>query len=92
MPYQIEFLQEARVEWRLVPAHLRPRLQRLIQSLAHTPQPPKSKELRDEPGLYRVALAGWRVVYRVDDEAQTVLIVAVRSKKGPQTYWNLPHS
>jgi mRNA-degrading endonuclease RelE of RelBE toxin-antitoxin system len=51
-----------------------------------------ARELRDRPGYYRIRLNGWRVIYQVDDEAQTVTILRVRRKIGPETYEDLDES
>lgn len=63
---------------------------RAIQALAITPPPPRSLELRDHPGRYRLRVETWRIVYRVDDADQVVTILAVRRKTGPETCADLP--
>jgi mRNA-degrading endonuclease RelE of RelBE toxin-antitoxin system len=41
------------------------------------------------PGHYRLRLNGWRIIYRLDKEILTILILRVRRKTGPETYQNL---
>ena len=90
MPRQIRLLRSAKGEVDKLPGHLRQRARRIIDALAHEPRPAGAKELRELPGRYRLWLDGWRIIYRVDDEAEIVWILAVRRKTGPETYENLP--
>lgn len=46
--------------------------------------------MRDNPNGYRIRLERRRLIYRVDDTAQVVLIAAVRFKRGPETYTGAP--
>lgn len=68
-----------------LPGHVRQRIRQVITSLAQEPRPREARELRDAPGSLRIALARWRVIYRVDDASQTVVVLAVRVKTGPET-------
>jgi len=45
--------------------------------------------LRGIPGVFRIWLNGWRIIYQVDDETGVLLIVGIRYKTGPETYENL---
>jgi mRNA-degrading endonuclease RelE of RelBE toxin-antitoxin system len=36
-----------------------------------------------------VPLEDWRIIYEIDDEAQTITIVRVKPKRGPETYEDL---
>jgi mRNA-degrading endonuclease RelE of RelBE toxin-antitoxin system len=72
-----------------MPGNYRMRARRLLESLAKNPRPTGAKELRDMSGYFRLHLDGWRVIYRVDQEAGSLLILAIRRKTGPETYQNL---
>lgn len=72
-----------------LPGHVRQRAARLVKSLADNPRPAGAKELRDLPGVYRYSLNGWRIIYQIDDEAEQVTVLAVKYKRGPETYQNL---
>jgi mRNA interferase RelE/StbE len=87
--YRINYTDEARRALRTLPGNYRQRIRRLIEALAENPRPKKAKELRDLPNRYRIRLDRWRVIYRVDDEDITILILRVRRKTGPETYGNL---
>jgi mRNA interferase RelE/StbE len=68
---------------------MRQRARRVIQSLAQEPRPAGSKELQDQPGLYRIRLDRWRIIYQIDDENQIVTLLRIRLKTGPETYEDL---
>jgi mRNA-degrading endonuclease RelE of RelBE toxin-antitoxin system len=79
--YQIELHREALAELKVLPAYVRAQAIALIDLLAATPRPPRAKELRDKPGIYRIWLAGrWRIAYEVDDEQQTIVVRRIRRK------------
>lgn len=81
MSYQIETTPEALSELKALPAYVKAQAIQLIDMLANEPRPPRAKELRGKPGIYRVWLAGqWRIAYEIDDANRTVLIRRVRSK------------
>jgi mRNA interferase RelE/StbE len=61
----------------------------VIEALGNNPFPPKSKELRDLPGRYRFRMDSWRIIYRVDNQELTILILRVRRKEGPETYQDI---
>lgn len=82
MSYQIEITPAARREIRALPAYVRSQAVQLIDELGRDPRPGRAKELRDRPNIYRIWLAGrWQVVYEVDDDRITVLILRVRRKE-----------
>jgi len=79
--YRIEITRIARSDIRRLSGYLRVQASSLISALAREPRPPRAKELRDEPEIYRIWLAGrWRVAYEVEDGDRRVLILRVRSK------------
>jgi len=64
-------------------------MRRLVEALATEPHPPGSKELRGMPGRFRLRFNGWRLIYRVDEDTNNLLVLAVRRKSGPETYRGL---
>jgi mRNA-degrading endonuclease RelE of RelBE toxin-antitoxin system len=79
--YQIEITHEALAEVKALPGYIRAQAIALIDLLAATPRPPRAKELRDKPGIYRIWLAGrWRIAYEIDDEQQRIVIRRIRRK------------
>ncbi len=86
MAYRIELTKTSAKEIRELPGHIRQRARRLVDGLAENPRPAGSQELRDLPGRYRVRLDRWRIIYRVDYDAELVTLLRVRLKTGPETY------
>jgi mRNA-degrading endonuclease RelE of RelBE toxin-antitoxin system len=87
--YQIEYSQEVRLDLRKMPARFRNRARTMIEALSSEPRPARSKELRDLPGLHRLRLEQWRIIYSVDDNEARVLILRIKRKAGPETYKDL---
>ena len=65
MHHRIRVAAEAKRDLRELPGHVRERAWRLIDSLADQPRPLGAKELRDNPGVYRLRLDRWRLSYEV---------------------------
>jgi mRNA interferase RelE/StbE len=86
MPRRLRITATAKKELRRLPGYVRQRARRIVNALADHPRPREAKELRGMPGRYRIRLNKWRIIYRVDDEDQVVLILRVRRKTGPETY------
>jgi mRNA-degrading endonuclease RelE of RelBE toxin-antitoxin system len=86
---RVRFSDEAKRALVGLPGRYRQRARRTIEGLASQPRPVGAKELRGRPGVYRLYLNGWRIIYQIDEEADIVWIVAVRMKTGPETYERL---
>ena len=86
MAYRIRLTETARRELRRLPGHVRQRIRGLVDSLGDQPLPARARQLRGLPGRYRIPLLEWRVIYRVDDEQKTILVLTIRRKSGPETY------
>ena len=82
MSYQIEISPAARQEIRALPGHVRAQAVKLLDELAANPRPTRAKQLRERENISHIWLAGrWRIVYAVDDEVITVLILRIRRKE-----------
>ena len=82
MSYRVDIDPSARKELDQLPAYVRAQGLQMFRRLKDNPRPPRAKELRDRPGVYRVWLVGrWRIVYQVDDAQQVVSILRVRLKE-----------
>jgi mRNA interferase RelE/StbE len=80
--YRIEIPPPVQKEIRELPGYVRAQARQLIQALGENPRPPRAKELRDKPNIYRIWLAGrWRIAYQVDDSLQRIRILRVRRKE-----------
>jgi mRNA interferase RelE/StbE len=80
--YQIEVSPEATKEIKALAGSVRTQARQLIHALGENPRPPRAKELRGKPNIYRIWLAGrWRVAYEIDDELAVIRILRVRRKE-----------
>jgi len=53
-----------------------------LHRLSADPRPSRAKALRDRDAIYRLWLARrWRIVYRVDEDPQRVLVLRIRRKE-----------
>lgn len=82
MPFRISYTEEAFRALRSMPGRYRQRVRRLIEALATDLHPPGSKELRGMPGSFN----GWRVIYRIDEDTNYLLVLAMLRKNRPETY------
>lgn len=87
MTYRLEFLPSARREWDKLGATLRVQFR---DKLAERLEQPRiaAAALRGMPGHYKIKLrsAGYRLVYRVEDERVTVVVVAVGKRERFEVY------
>jgi mRNA interferase RelE/StbE len=80
--YQIEISPSAQREVSALSGYVRAQALLLFEALAVDPRPPKAKQLRGKPNTYRIWLAkNWRIVYALEEETITVLILRVRRKE-----------
>lgn len=87
MTYSLEFLPSARKEWEKLGATLRQQFKKkLAERLLH----PRvaADALRGMPDHYKIKLraAGYRLVYRVEDQRVTVVVVAVGQRERALVY------
>jgi len=87
MTYSLEFLPSARREWDKLGSTLRAQFKKkLAERLVH----PRvaGDALHGMPDHYKIKLrsAGYRLVYRVEDQRITVVVVAVGRRERSQVY------
>lgn len=79
--YQIDIARSARRQIEELPGHIRQRIKREIAKLAFNPRPENAKELHGSlTGRYKIRLDHYRLVYRVDDDVVTVVILKAGMK------------
>jgi len=85
--YDLQFLPSALKEWQALDPTIQRQFKAKLQQRLQRPQVPGSR-LRSMPDCYKIKLAsvGYRLVYRVDDKAVTVLVVAVGKREHLATY------
>ena len=90
MSYRLRYSEEVRHTLRSLPGFHRQQVRRLLEALPENPHPPRSGPLREGiPNGYRIRLGRWRIIYQVDDDEQTIYVLAIRRKAGPETYEHL---
>lgn len=87
MNFELQFLPSALKEWKKLGAPIREQLKKKLSERLVAPRVPKDAlhGLRDH---YKIKLrsAGYRLVYRVEDEIVTVTVVAVGKRDGGEVY------
>ena len=87
MTYSLEFLPSARKEWEKLGATLRQQFKKKLAERLLRPRV-AADALRGMPDHYKIKLraAGYRLVYRVEDQRVTVVVVAVGQRERGLVY------
>ncbi len=81
MAHAVEVRPQARRQLRRLPRATVERVREVIQRLVETPRPIHCIKLQGRPGVLRVRVGDYRVLYQVDDCAEVVTILAVRHRR-----------
>ena len=81
MTYRIELTKAAERDLTSVPKPILKRLDACILGLAEDPLPPGVKKLKNNDGLYRVRVSDYRIIYRIEQEILTVLVVKIGHRR-----------
>ena len=81
MTYRIELTKTAARDLKSVPKPMLKRLDACILGLADDPLPPGVKKLRNENALYRVRVSDYRIIYSIEQDVLTVLIVKIGHRR-----------
>ena len=86
-PYVLRFLQSARKEWEKLDSTIKRQFQKKLAERLNEPRIP-SAALFTMPDCYKIKLrkAGYRLVYRVEDEIITVTVIAVGKRDRGEVY------
>jgi mRNA interferase RelE/StbE len=81
-PMKIEISHAAAKSLDRLDAALRRRLIAAIGRLVDDPRSPAidAQPLHGQPGVWRLRVGGWRVLYRINDQAGVVTVVVIRSR------------
>ncbi len=88
MKYQIIIMPDASKQLAGLPRRIQEQIGRKIDSLAADPRPRQSKRLTGAEYLYRLRSGDYRIVYQIEDEIVTVLVVRIGNRR--EVYRNLP--
>ncbi|HEY5513464.1 MAG TPA: type II toxin-antitoxin system RelE/ParE family toxin [Geomonas sp.] len=81
MIYRIELTKAAVRDLTAVPKPMLKRLDACILGLANDPLPLGVKMLKNSNGLYRVRVSDYRILYRIEHEILTVLVVKIGHRR-----------
>jgi mRNA interferase RelE/StbE len=81
MTYKLELTKRAARELAAAPKSLLKRLDDCILGLAGDPLPHGVKKLKDSGGMYRVRVGDYRVVYRIEEDVLTILVIRVGHRR-----------
>ncbi len=78
MSFELEFLEQALVEWRRLDGSVREQFKKKLTERLNEPRVPSAK-LFGHPDRYKIKLrtVGYRLVYEVQDSRLVVIVVAV---------------
>jgi len=80
--YRIEIISRARKDYRAIPQPHKRRVRKAVYALASDPRPSGSAQMRGPfRGLRRIRVGDYRVVYKIEDDKLTVLVVRIGSRK-----------
>ena len=79
--WQVIVLREPEKLLARLPRDVRRRLSKAIDDLETSPHPPSSERLTGYD-LYRLRVGDWRIIYRVNEAAATLDILAIRPRSG----------
>lgn len=81
MPYEVILTKSAKKVYSKLTPKLKEGVDRCIAYLEINPKlNPNTERLKRYPGCYRYQLAGWRILYEVDDLIRQVRIYQIRPR------------
>jgi mRNA interferase RelE/StbE len=81
MTFRIELTKAAVRDLTAVPEPMLKRLDACILGLADDPLPPGVKKLKNSDGLYRVRVSDYRIIYRIEQDILTILVVRIGHRR-----------
>ena len=79
--YSVSFKSSAAKELKKLPLELQHRIASTIERLIKDPRYPGVIKLKGSDDLYRYRVGKYRVVYKIDDSAQKIVVTRVRHRK-----------
>lgn len=80
MQYSIEFKGSSLKQLNKLPKNEKYKFEGIIESLKSNPYPPNALKLVNRPG-YRIRFGDYRLIYDVEGEVLTILILAVGHRR-----------
>ena len=87
MTYELAFLEVSLKEWEKLDRNIKIQFKKKLEERLETPRVPSAK-LHGHDDRYKIKLRsiGYRLVYQVNDEVLTVLVVAVGKRERNAVY------
>jgi mRNA interferase RelE/StbE len=79
--YALEFTTSAARQARKLDPQIRTRVRAATEGLRYDPRPAGVKALVNSPGLLRIRVGDWRVIYRVEEARVVVVVVEVGHRR-----------
>ena len=85
--YELEFIEDALKEWKKLGASVRQQFAKKLQERLARPDVPSAR-LIGLPNCYKIKLrsAGYRLVYKVEEQRLVVLVIAVGRRERNEVY------
>jgi len=85
--YSLDFLKDAKREWDRLDESIRIQFRKKLAQRLANPHVPSAR-LSGMPNCYKIKLrsVGYRLVYQVEDEAVTVVVVAIGKRERDDAY------
>ena len=81
MPYRILVTKQVEKQLNALPQQIATRVDEHIEALREEPRPFGVKKLRGYADTYRIRVGNHRIIYMIDDRAQTITLLAVDDRK-----------
>ncbi len=85
--YRLNYRKSVSKDLRAIQTRYRQAIVERIELLANNPHPTNSVKLRGATDLYRVRYADYRIIYQIDEDIVTILIIKVGHRR--EIYKNL---
>jgi mRNA interferase RelE/StbE len=79
--YALQLARSARKELEALPDAMLARIARQLDQLSAQPRPSGCKKLRGAADLWRLRVGDFRIIYRIDNTARLIEVVAIRDRK-----------
>ena len=91
--YQMKFIPEALDEWNKLDGSIKTLLKKQLKKRLDNPHSPGNELRGDLKDCYKIKLRkqGYRLVYQVEDNVLTVLVLAVAKREDLEAYKNAVH-
>lgn len=89
MNYRLLLRPAARRQLRSLSQAVQRRLSPPIDNLAENPRPAGVRVLSGRPGLYRIRVGDYRIIYQVLDEESLILVVTIGHRR--EVYRQIDH-